>query len=424
MCLQFASIHNRLRQRPNGVCYPVSDSDIVIAFFHELKLVLARLINPAKPGLPGHIQCSQGRSTSVLASDPTITQRNVMPQLCSPRFRTAKAASPDDMTRLPSSKALLEKYCVGAKLGCGKYAEVFHCQSRSTRQAFAIKCSKKVKHWENEIIALKTLSHECIIRMEEAFDGSRAVYIVMELLSGGNLYHFVTRHIYYTETVASQLLGNLLSAVAYMHEHGVVHRDLKPENILLQQAPPDCHTNPKNTRHPMTNIKITDFGLAGIAHEEQGLTRVCGTPYYIAPEVLECARDRKGLTYGPACDLWSLGVLAYVILVGVPPFQAPEVSDVLAAVLKGKWSFPSSVPLSAAARDFIRRLLVPDPKRRLTARQALRHPWIEDASERSTYPLPVVQASVDTFRQSIEVGGKNDELSRSWVFIDQAMVAA
>ena len=327
-------------------------------------------------------------------------------------------AGADDLS-LPSSKEICRKYLVGAKLGCGNYADVFHCQSRSTRQEFALKCIKKGKHWEKEILALKSLNHERIIRMEEAFDGRRGVYIVMELLCGGNLYDVVSRHTCYTETVAARLLGNLLSAVAHMHEHGVVHRDLKPENILLEQVPPDGHADPESARHPLSDIKIADFGLADVVKDEEGLTRVCGTPYYIAPEVLECARNPDGRTYGRTCDLWSLGVLAYVILLGAHPFHGPDVTGVLAAVLKGRWSFPASRALSTPARDFIRGLLVPDRKRRLTARQAARHPWIQDASLRTRAPLPAVQARVEGVRRSIEVGGENAELSSSWVFIDK-----
>ena len=156
-----------------------------------------------------------------------------------------RSAASDSFLHLPSSKKVKERYVVGRRLGRGRYSDVRLCQQRDTQQDFAIKFTQKEQGWENEVIALKALQHQHIIRLEEAFDGARRVYIVMELLKG-NLFNIVQGTLCYSETVAAQLLENLLSAVAYMHENGVVHRDLKPENILTQHALPKsqvCHTS-------------------------------------------------------------------------------------------------------------------------------------------------------------------------------------
>ena len=211
--------------------------------------------------------------------------------------------------------------------------------------------------------------------------------------------------------------------------------DIKPP-ITTNHRVPSTRSDPHSVApqvhfdsdpHPMTDIKIADFGLAalvaGEGEGEGGLTRCCGTPFYIAPETVACGWYRDGRTYGKACDMWALGVIAFVILVGAPPINGPDLRGILGAVLDGDWAFPKDCGVSPAGRDFVRRLLVRDPSRRLTARKAQRHPWIEDRFGNDA-PLPHLPASVGRFRKSVEAAGENFELSRSWVYVDAAMVAA
>ena len=220
--------------------------------------------------------------------------------------------------------------------------------------------------------------------------------------------------------MAAQLLRNLLSAVAYMHANRVVHCDIKPENILLAHALPQSRPDIKNNPRLMTAIKVADFGFARVVGDRDSLTRCCGTPYYVAPEVLRCGYYRDGPAYGKGCDVWSVGVLGFVILTGVPPFQAQKQKDLFASIVKGKWSFPKSCALSDQGRDFFRRLLVPDPRARVTAAEALQHPWIHDKCASNTTHLPAVQAAVASFRQSLEITSRHSKHNASWVYKDCA----
>jgi serine/threonine protein kinase len=315
---------------------------------------------------------------------------------------------------MPPSTLLEQQYVIKEMIGCGHYATVRRCQKRSTQEVFALKYCKKRKGWENEITVMSRLSHKHIIRMEEAFNGTQNVYIIMELVHGGNLMDVLEKCMSYSEVVASQLMQKLLSVVAYLHENHVVHRDLKPENILLEHALPQSLADLKSSPHLMTAIKVADFGFARIIGPEDSLTQCCGTPYYIAPEVLRCGYYEDGPAYGKACDLWSVGVLGYVMLTGGPPFVAPKHKELFATIVKGAWGFPKDCALSEAGRHFLRQLLVSDPRARLTAAQALRHPWVHDPSRNSARQLPSVQATAAKFRQSITVGGKHSHLSRSW----------
>ena len=212
----------------------------------------------------------------------------------------------------------------------------------------------------------------------------------------------------------AQLLHNVLSAVAYMHEHHVVHRDLKPDNVLVQRALPPSLIDLQHCPDLLTGVKVADFGFARVVDPGDGLTQCCGTPYYIAPEILRCGYYRDGPAYGLGCDLWSLGVLGYVLLTGAPPFRARARRDVFAAIVKGHWAFPAACAVSGSGRDFFGRLLVPDPAARLTAAAALRHPWIRYRALNAGRHLPAVQAAVRRFRQSVGSGGTASQNSRSW----------
>ena len=214
----------------------------------------------------------------------------------------------------------------------------------------------------------------------------------------------------FSEQAVAQLLHNVLSAVAYMHEHRVVHRDIKPSNVLVERALPTSLIVLRKSLDLLTGIKVADFGFARVVDPRDSLTGCCGTPYYIAPEILRCGYYQDGPAYGLGCDLWSLGVLGYVLLTGAPPFQARARRDLIAAIVEGHWAFPVACAVSEPCRDFFGRLLVPDPAARLTAAAALQHPWIQDRSHNADLHLPAVQAAVCRFGRS--VGSQN---SSSWV---------
>ena len=182
----------------------------------------------------------------------------------------------------------------------------------------------------------------------------------------------------FPEEEARLLLKQLLSALAYCHALGVVHRDLKPENVLFEQ---DEATRADGV---VGSLKLIDFGYAGLWAADKPLTGLCGTPDYVAPEVLTWYDDDNGTPYGKGSDLWSLGVLLYVILSGCSPFSADEEEQLLKQVAEAKYEFFENEwkNISKDAKDIISRLLVVDPAQRLTMSELLVHPWVKSAVDK------------------------------------------
>lgn len=211
---------------------------------------------------------------------------------------------------------------------------------------------------ENEIKVLRKLNHSNIVQLRETFEDKHKVFLVMELVTGGELFDRIVEKGSYTEKDASALIRQILEAVDYMHSQGVVHRDLKPENLLYYNSDPE------------SKIMISDFGLSKM--EDSGImATACGTPGYVAPEVL----SQK--PYGKAVDVWSIGVIAYILLCGYPPFYDENDANLFAQILKGEFEFDSPYwdDISDSAKDFISRLICVDPEKRYSCKEALAHPW-------------------------------------------------
>nr|DBA33970.1 TPA: hypothetical protein GDO54_001582 [Pyxicephalus adspersus] len=249
-------------------------------------------------------------------------------------------------------------------LGSGAFSEVFLVKNRSTGQHHALKCIKKVnsardRSLENEIAVLKKIKHENIVTLEDIYESTSHFYLVMQLVSGGELFDRILERGVYTEKDASNVIRQVLSAVKYLHDNGIVHRDLKPENLLY--ITPD-----ENSK-----IMITDFGLSKM--EETGImSTACGTPGYVAPEVL------AQKPYSKAVDCWSIGVITYILLCGYPPFYEETESKLFEKIKDGSYEFESPFwdDISKSAKDFIGCLLEKDPKKRYNCENALEHPWI------------------------------------------------
>ncbi|MEE6493443.1 hypothetical protein FKM82_016835 [Ascaphus truei] len=249
-------------------------------------------------------------------------------------------------------------------LGSGAFSEVYLVKQRSTGQHFALKCIKKVhnsrdKSLENEIAVLKKIKHDNIVTLEDIYESSSHFYLVMQLVSGGELFDRILERGVYTEQDASNVIRQVLSAVRYLHDNGIVHRDLKPENLLYL-------TTEENSK-----IMITDFGLSKM--EESGImSTACGTPGYVAPEVL------AQKPYSKAVDCWSIGVITYILLCGYPPFYEETESKLFEKIREGTYEFESPFwdDISKSAKDFINCLLEKDPKKRYNCGNALIHPWI------------------------------------------------
>uniref|UniRef100_A0A3B4XJK2 Calcium/calmodulin-dependent protein kinase 1Da n=2 Tax=Seriola lalandi dorsalis TaxID=1841481 RepID=A0A3B4XJK2_SERLL len=251
-------------------------------------------------------------------------------------------------------------------LGTGAFSEVVLAQERLTGRMFAVKCipkkalKGKESSIENEIAVLRRIKHENIVALEDIYESPDHLYLIMQLVSGGELFDRIVEKGFYTEKDASTLIRQVLDAVNYLHRMGIVHRDLKPENLL--------YFNPQDE----SKIMISDFGLSKMEGSGDVMSTACGTPGYVAPEVL------AQKPYSKAVDCWSIGVIAYILLCGYPPFYDENDSKLFEQILKADYEFdaPYWDDISDSAKDFISSLMEKDPAKRFTCEQALRHPWI------------------------------------------------
>ena len=210
----------------------------------------------------------------------------------------------------------------------------------------------------SELKILMTVDHPNIIKLYEVYEDSKFIHLVMEYCSGGELFQKIFDNGAFTEHEASNLMYKLLHAINHLHNEKISHRDLKPENILYK------------SESPASDIKIIDFGLSSkFGEAEEQMHTVVGTPYYVAPEVLE-------KNYGPECDVWSLGVILYFMLAGKPPFSGSNNLEVFEKIKECNVRMDEEVweSVSSDAKDLILKLISKNPKQRLTASQAMEHP--------------------------------------------------
>mmetsp|Transcript_22576 Transcript_22576/g.22326 ORF Transcript_22576/g.22326 Transcript_22576/m.22326 type:complete len:469 (+) Transcript_22576:13-1419(+) len=272
---------------------------------------------------------------------------------------------------LERSGKLRDTYRIGSKLGDGAYGSVRKITHRVTGEERAVKVihKKTLKNDEerdaffNEVSILRSLDHPNVLKIYEFYQDDKNYYLITELCTGGELFDRIINNGSLSEAVAAEYIRQVLSVIAYCHERGVVHRDLKPENLLLDTGAPDA------------NLKVIDFGTAQFFNHGSVLTEKIGTPYYIAPEVL---RKR----YNEKCDVWSAGVNLYIFLAGYPPFGGNTDEAIMRKIATGKFSFPSPEwdSISFEAKDLITKMLTFDIETRVSARQALEHPWMHNAS--------------------------------------------
>ncbi|KAF6219192.1 hypothetical protein HO133_005017 [Letharia lupina] len=265
------------------------------------------------------------------------------------------------------------RYKTGKTLGAGSYSVVKECVHIDTGRYYAAKVINKRmmagrEHMvRNEIAVLKRVSmgHQNILTLVDYFETMNNLYLVTDLALGGELFDRICRKGSYYESDAADLIRATLSAVAYLHDHGIVHRDLKPENLLFR------------TPEDNADLLIADFGLSRIMDEEafHVLTTTCGTPGYMAPEIF------KKTGHGKPVDVWAIGVITYFLLCGYTPFDRDSNLEEMQAILVADYSFTPleywrSVSLSA--REFVKRCLTIDPQQRMTAHEALSHPFVDE----------------------------------------------
>uniref|UniRef100_A0A3Q3WIR0 Protein kinase domain-containing protein n=1 Tax=Mola mola TaxID=94237 RepID=A0A3Q3WIR0_MOLML len=256
------------------------------------------------------------------------------------------------------------------ELGSGAFSEVYMVKERKTGKMFAMKCVKKKQkkdlNLENEITVLRRIKHENVVGMEDFYEGRTHYYLVMQLVSGGELFDRILDRGVYSEKDASCVIQQVLQAVNYLHQNSIVHRDLKPENILY-------YSQDENSK-----IMISDFGLSKMVDNDI-MSTACGTPGYVAPEVL------AQKPYSKAVDCWSIGVITYILLCGYPPFYEESETRLFSKIMKAQYEFDSPFwdEISESAKDFIRNMMQKNPSMRYTPELALRHPWIIGKTARS-----------------------------------------
>uniref|UniRef100_A0A3Q3Q5B3 non-specific serine/threonine protein kinase n=1 Tax=Monopterus albus TaxID=43700 RepID=A0A3Q3Q5B3_MONAL len=269
--------------------------------------------------------------------------------------------------RSVSSSIINDKYKVGKVIGDGNFAVVKECVERSTGQEYALKiidkarCSGKEHLIENEVAVLRRVRHPSIIQLIEVDETPTQLFLVMELVKGGDLFDAITSSTKYSERDASAMVFNLAGAIKYLHRMNIVHRDIKPENLLVCEYPDGTKS-----------LKLGDFGLATVV--EGPLYTVCGTPTYVAPEII------AETGYGLKVDIWAAGVITYILLCGFPPFRSENnvQEELFDQILRGKLEFPSPDwdTISLPAKMLISQMLQVNVDARFTAEEVLSHPWV------------------------------------------------
>ncbi|KAK2637931.1 hypothetical protein Ddye_025726 [Dipteronia dyeriana] len=267
-------------------------------------------------------------------------------------------------------KSLKSSYQLYEEIGRGRFGTISRCFSQSSNDFYACKVIDKSlltdsldrDCLQNEAKFMTLLSpHPNIVQVFDVFEDNESLSIVMELCQPVTLYDAIVKNPV-CETRAAAYMKQLLTAIAHCHRNGVVHRDVKPENVFLDSR---------------NRVKLGDFGSADWSSEERSTCGIVGTPYYVAPEVV------MGREYNEKVDVWSAGVVLYTMLAGIPPFYGETAAEVFEAVLRGNLRFPIRIfrSVSPAAKDLLRKMICRDVSRRLSAEQALRHPWILNEGE-------------------------------------------
>lgn len=273
----------------------------------------------------------------------------------------------------PTGHEIEQRYELGRELGRGEFGVTYLATDKSTGEVFACKSiSKKklrtrvdIEDVRREVEIMKLLPrHPNIVSLKDTYEDDNAVHLVMELCEGGELFDRIVARGHYTERAAAAVTRTIVEVIQVCHKHGVMHRDLKPENFLFGN---------KKENAP---LKAIDFGLSVIFKPGETFNEIVGSPYYMAPEVLK-------RNYGPEVDVWSAGVILYILLCGVPPFWAETEQGVAQAIIRSVVDFKRDPwpKVSDSAKDLVKKMLNPDPKQRLSAQEVLDHPWLQNAKK-------------------------------------------
>lgn len=283
------------------------------------------------------------------------------------------------------NKKVKEKYRIIRFLGEGSFSEVFLCEHRTTKLKRVIKRIYKNRFTKdlnesimNEIEILSKIDHTNVIKIIEFFEDDHNIFLITEFLEGGELYDKLIEKNNFSELDASKILKQILNSVSYIHNNNIIHRDLKLENIMFEE---------KENRN--LDLKIIDFGTSRKIQRNQILSSFFGTPYYMAPEIFKKSYNNK-------CDIWSCGVILYIILSGKPPFDGKTDLEIEANILNGKFEFPYEEwkYISYIAKDLIGKMLTYDPEKRPNAMECLKHPFFNK--------INILNTKIDNFPDIVE----------------------
>nr|XP_009303720.1 serine/threonine-protein kinase DCLK1 isoform X2 [Danio rerio] len=316
------------------------------------------------PASPGSLKKRRGSQHSGSSLSLSSTKVCSMDEEEGP-VSDAETLEETPIPTVPSS--ISDRYKVGRMIGDGNFAVVHECVEHSTDRAYALKiinkgkCRGKEHMIQNEVAILRRVKHPNIVLLIEEMDTYNELYLVMELVKGGDLFDAITSANRYTERDASGMLYNLASAIKYLHSLNIVHRDIKPENLLVYEH-----------QDGSKSLKLGDFGLATVV--DGPLYTVCGTPTYVAPEII------AETGYGLKVDIWAAGVITYILLCGFPPFRGSteDQEALFDQILLGQLEFPLPYwdNVSDSAKELIVSMLQVEVDQRYTALQVLEHPWV------------------------------------------------
>lgn len=295
-----------------------------------------------------------------------------------PNPRPAQGSDPRTILGKPFED-IRKHYNLGKELGRGQFGVTYLCTENSTGHTYACKSILKRKllskndkeDIKREIQIMQHLSGQPnIVEFKGTYEDRQSVHLVMELCAGGELFDRIIAQGHYTEKAAAAICRQIVNVVHVCHFMGVMHRDLKPENFLL------------SSKEENSMLKATDFGLSVFIEEGKVHRDIVGSAYYVAPEVLR-------RSYGKEIDIWSAGVMLYILLSGVPPFWAETEKGIFDAILEGVIDFETEPwpSISRSAKDLVRKMLTQDPKKRITSAQVLEHPWLIEGGEALDKPI-------------------------------------
>lgn len=319
--------------------------------------------------------------SSELDTDPTAAGTTLLKDCTDDQLLAEIARRKIDIHHNVTDQLVKKSYHFEKSLGHGASGEVWLVSKINTGEKFACKIIIKdgnmndAESMGTEIEIMKRVRHKHVVTLYELYESASCMWLILELVDGGDINYFISSHRAYTESVCAHHFRQILQGLHYLHQQGVVHRDIKLDNILIKGD------------HEYGDVKIADFGLSALVQmstrgydrdqsskrkEFTGLKEMWGTATYFAPEVIDCA-------YGPQADMWSAGVILYEMLSGTHPFDADTEDELFDRIQHGKYSLEGGAwdNVSAEAKDLVKKILTVNPVERFSATDSLSHPWIK-----------------------------------------------